>query len=593
MNEDDLYLESIYKKEEFELSEEDKIKIIKRSKLDPIWFIEHFLFIDGDKSKPFKLFQYQKNFIKTVLDNKFVIINKGRQLGMSQASGALVLWVAMFHKSKEVVIISINDREAVYFKEKRCELVFEAIPSWIGGRLKEQNAHQMTFDTNSSIEAMANTPRALRGRSPSFVIMDEFAFFGSGEKSDSAKKSLLTSALPALNVSGEHIVLISTPNGTAGIGQEFYNLWTGATSKENDWTPFEIHWWECPMYNTDPDLKYVDWKENAWAVKQSKNYPDITAFKQEILGEWIMSGDTVIPTEYLEKLIPRNVLRTDFLKEVDVTPEDVYALKDGFDEAFDYIKGLWIWEEPVPGHYYIMGGDTSTGRAADYSTLEIIDINTSRQVAEWRARVPHNFLYPIYLKIAKYYNDAFIVTETNSTEEVVNKLIDGGYDNVYHREHGRKLVPGWYTDTRTRPLLVSNLQDVVMKGKVEINSSRLISELKTFVWENGKAQAAKKSNDDLIFGFMIADYTTESFVNNQSIGVNIKRFADKEVDIKSMSIGILSDSIESPANGDYMSSSDYRERGLSEISSQELADNYEIDDSNFDFLGIPRIKKPE
>jgi hypothetical protein len=59
-------------------------------------------------------------------------------------------------------------------------------------------------------------------------------------------------------------------------------------------------------------------------------------------------------------------------------------------------------------------------------------------------------------------------------------------------------MPGFSTTIKTRPLLISKIEEYFREKLVIIHSIRLINELKTFIWENGKAQAAKNYNDDLV-----------------------------------------------------------------------------------------------
>jgi hypothetical protein len=69
--------------------------------------------------------------------------------------------------------------------------------------------------------------------------------------------------------------------------------------------------------------------------------------------------------------------------------------------------------------------------------------------------------------------------------------------NRYNRDEA-KLLPGFSTTIKTRPLLVSKIEEYFREKLVIIHSIRLINELKTFIWENGKAQAAQNYNDDLV-----------------------------------------------------------------------------------------------
>lgn len=555
------------------LMDDDEVAAeIRKCAVDPIYFIEKYCFIELEgKSVPFKLFDYQKRFIKFVLENKYVIVNKSRQLGMSQTTGALMLWYSIFRKNKEVVVVSLNDKEAMYFLEKRVKRVFEKLPSWLVGAPLSQTEHKIKFDTGSVIEAVATTKKSLRGRSPSMVLIDEVAFHQWAEE-------LISSALPSLQL-GEHLILISTPNGTSGIGKYFYETWTKAVANESEFKPFEIKWWECPLYNPEAP-KEVSWEENIWALKQYKSYANAALFRQEILGEWIMAGETVLPPKILDSLSPKQPIRCDFIQEIDYTPEDLEAMSENWDPKWTYAKGLWIWKDPEPNHHYVAGVDLSTGRGDDYTAVQILDINTMEQVAEYRNKIPTSMFADLLYNILTYYNNAFVAIETNSDESVINKLADYGYDNIYYRVKGHNsLVPGWNTNLKTRGLLVSYFQDVMINSKIKVYSYRLINECKAFVWENGKAQAAKKANDDLVFAFMIASYVIEDYISRQGIGINIR-----EEDMKETKNILLPISERGFVDYDmnFTNESDKFENTVTVDTGQDV----EIDRSFFDFVGI-------
>jgi len=562
---------------------------IRKCKEDPIYFLETYGYIKPGK-KRFILFDYQKNYIKTVLSNKYVIVNKPRQCGISTVTAGICLWYAVFHPNKEIAIVSINDKEAMYFLNERVRFLYENMPPWLVGKLTKSTEHLLKFDNGSWIEALATTKRALRGRTPSIAVIDEIAH-------NQFADEMMTSAMPSL-IHGEHLILISTPNGTEGIGSYFYKMWIKAEAKENNFVPFSINWWEVPLYNPKAP-QYADWRENEWAMQQYKNSESEAKFRQEILREWILSGETVLSQKVLDKLSPRTPIRTDFIKNININPEEAYSLSEsGWDERFLYAKGLWIWKEPVPNHYYTIGVDISTGRADDYSAIEVIDIVTMEQVAEYRFRIPTSYLPEIVYKLALYYNNAYVGIETNSDEGVINKLIEKGYDNIYYRMKRKTPIPGWHTDTRTRGILISHLQDTFISERIKIYSSRLINELKTFVWRNGKAQAAKKATDDLVFAFMIADYIIESCILFLGLDLDISsRTGKKQEEISAaepLPPVVTTSSLDIETGGlkteqHTRTKENKKQEEVVEFNIEEFdVDIYEINKEFYPFVGMPK-----
>lgn len=247
----------------------------EKIKADPVWFIETYCMLEG---KPFKLFGFQKEFIKRALENKYLIVNKSRQMGVSQVAGAFCLWYAMTKPKKEIIVISLNQSEAEYFMDKRVLEIYEDLPKFVRTKITRKASDEFKFANMSKINALANTKKALRGRSPNVVFIDEMAF-------QTQAQEMITSAMPALQM-GEHLILVSTPNGTKGTGEFFYKTWIKASKGDSDFYPLKIKWYENPLYN-DKAPEKVDWKDNKWAKSQSRNYTNQDSFKQEILGEFI------------------------------------------------------------------------------------------------------------------------------------------------------------------------------------------------------------------------------------------------------------------------------------------------------------------
>ena len=69
---------------------------------------------------------------------------------------------------------------------------------------------------------------------------------------------------------------------------------------------------------------------------------------------------------------------------------------------------------------------------------------------------------------------------------------------------------------KTRPLIVAKFEEFVRNKLINIKSKRLFNEMKTFVWHNGKPQAMKKHNDDLIMACAICCWIRDTvYASNQ------------------------------------------------------------------------------
>jgi hypothetical protein len=84
------------------------------------------------------------------------------------------------------------------------------------------------------------------------------------------------------------------------------------------------------------------------------------------------------------------------------------------------------------------------------------------------------------------------------------------------------LVAGFSTTSKTRPLIISKLTDYFREKSVIVRSSRLIDELFTFIYMNGRAEAMKGYNDDLVMSLAIGLWVRETALKlrNEQIQYN-------------------------------------------------------------------------
>ena len=85
------------------------------------------------------------------------------------------------------------------------------------------------------------------------------------------------------------------------------------------------------------------------------------------------------------------------------------------------------------------------------------------------------------------------------------------------------MVPGFTTSMKTRPLVVSKMVSYLHEKSVTLRSKRLLEELRTFVWKNGKAQAQDTYNDDLIMSCATALYVRDTALKLRQQGIDLAR----------------------------------------------------------------------
>jgi hypothetical protein len=82
---------------------------------------------------------------------------------------------------------------------------------------------------------------------------------------------------------------------------------------------------------------------------------------------------------------------------------------------------------------------------------------------------------------------------------------------------------------KTRPLIVAKLEEFIRNKLITIYSQRTLNEIKTFIWNNGKPQAMRGYNDDLVIALAIA-----CWVRDTAFVANAKNIEYKKACIDSM-----------------------------------------------------------
>ena len=157
------------------MTNEEILEEFNKCAKDPIYFIKNYIkIIHPMKGEiPFDLYNFQKRIVSEIHDNRFNVIKKFRQAGVTTIMCAYSLWFAIFHEKKNVMVVSIGDRESTGFLA-RVVGMYEELPSWLQPGVKERNKHNLVLETGSRIRSQP--AGAGRGESVSLLIVDEAAF---------------------------------------------------------------------------------------------------------------------------------------------------------------------------------------------------------------------------------------------------------------------------------------------------------------------------------------------------------------------------------------------------------------------------------
>ena len=484
---------------------------------------------------PLELFSDQKTLINDYDTYEENIALKYRQAGVSTVTAA---WaskkvVTASKRKPEKVLIIANKLDTSQEFANKVRSFIDQWPTWFGISYSNEKNSQRHFKLSNGCEvkAVATSKDALRGYTPTILIFDEAAFID-------ADDDFWSACMASLSTGGK-VIVISTPNGFDPI---YYTIYDQALRGMNDFKITEMYWYRDPRYAKDLQLikcndiihymlnredyddskiiirygdidprerDYEEIKEklsngykvySSWFEGMAKKLKfDRRKISQELECNFLGSGDNVIPNSTIE-IIKQNYIQEPINK---------------------FIGGsLWQWKEPIQGHKYIMGIDVSRGDSEDYTTFTIIDFETREQVLEYLGKVPPDVVAEIAFKWATMYS-AFIVIDITGGMGVSTsrKLQELGYKNLY--VEGVNAADKWKYNPKTldkipglnfnnkRVQIVASFEEA-LRHNFEIRSTRLLNELNTFVYINGRPDHQKGQHDDLIMAIAMAIYVGEN-----------------------------------------------------------------------------------
>lgn len=408
-----------------------------------------------------------------------LVILKARQLGLSWLLSAYALWRAMFSPGARVLLLSQGENEATELLDK-VKFVYDNLPDWLQLPITKRTETDLEFGViNSEIHALPSTARAGRSFTATLVISDEHSFHPYAAENWAAVE-------PAVN-NGAQFIAVSTANG---IGNFFHQTYEAAKHNENHFAwrflgallrpGCDMAWYESTKkeYVTRPHL-----------LAQEHPLSDTEAFI-------LTSGVPVFDLEALERLT-RNI----------ISPLRI--------ESFPY-GTVHIYQESGVGRHYVCGCDVAYGLdTPDAACAQMLDWQTGFHVASLWGHFPPEDLAQVTVDLCKRYNNAFLGVEANGVGQfALRRIEDIGYTSpqqLYYSDweqaQRRPEMPkslGWNTDTRTRPVLVAELAEAVHTGAINTVDAETIAEMRMFVHEKGKPQAAEGCHDDRVMALGIA-----------------------------------------------------------------------------------------
>lgn len=413
----------------------------------------------------------------TVESDSHTFFSNGILSHNTTTAATIILHYILFNEMKLVGLLA-NKGDAAREILERVKLSFENLPDWLQQGVVEWNKGSVKLENGSKVIAAATSSSAIRGRSCSFLYIDESAFIENWD-------DFFASVFPTISSGKEtKILFTSTPNGL----NHFYKICDGAKKTGKDHNGYSI---VEVTYDKVPG-RDEEWRQETLAAM---NW-DEDRFAQEFSCAFLGSSGTLISGRSLKSLVYQRPIVTSSGGEINQ------------------------YERPAKDRTYVVIADVSRGKGLDYSAAQIIDVTEMpyRQVCTYRSNVvtPVEYAKELFT-LGKMYNTASIMVEINDIGGQVVDILhyDFEYDAILMTENagskgkrigtgfGKNSERGIRTTKTVKNVGCSILKLLIEQNQLIINDYQTIYELSRFSKKGHSYEAESGCNDDLVMGLVL------------------------------------------------------------------------------------------
>lgn len=449
------------------------------------------------------------------------VIPKARQQGISTYFLARNLVRCIGHRNRRAVIIT-HEREA---SERLLYRVHYMVKNFRGPKpiMNRESINLISFEKTGSLFYIGTAGSKTFGRGDTITDLhcSEVAFWSDPQK-------ILSGLFQAVPKSG-NVSIESTGNG---VGNYYHKTCMRAAQGQSQYRMHFFPWHTFPEYelqltpeleqailnNLLPELEEIEIMEKfdltagqlAWRrMKLEELDYNFSEFKQEY----------PMTLEECFQSTGRSIFH--IVRYKDKEPNWIQQ-----DKNYAYLEGY-----PKPDHKYGLGADVSAGVGQDNSVIQVVDLNESRQVAEYASNriTPDMFAFKIR-DVARIFSNAFVNIENNNHGILtISEILKIYPRNLIYarpkagaglRQEIDKITDfGFRTSVKSKPFAIGELRKWLAESDgLEIYSELLKSELDTFIeTETGTLEAEEGCYDDRVMALaMIAAIRSKAMLHARS-----------------------------------------------------------------------------
>lgn len=439
-----------------------------------------------------------------------IFILKGRQFGCSTLAEAIVYAFSSQRSNLNSMVVADDEDGAGYLfgmTKLYHEVVEEEFPHLVPRAAKNTESILDFESTRSTIRIETANKKKKLGRKFTLHIVhgSEIAYW---PEFNAAHKSI-SQAVPS---KPETIILYeTTANGVNEVCAFWRRIKKMAKLGETDWVPLFLSWKDHAEYSrpfaTPEEKTFFETNMKPEEIELR----DKVGLNSEQLNwrRWKIANDFQGDSESFDVEFPvddehafrsnaQNVFNDRMIRSQEsfkLEPKAIGEVEmvDRRGQFMPWKNGsLKIFEYPKTGHRYVIGADSSESATGhDYACAQVLDRTTWRQVAVLHGRISPDVFAEKVFALGAYYGWAQIVPEVNGPGLVTTlKLRDKYYPNLYRRKkmdfsvEGNILETeefGFHSNSKTKPLIVSGLQEALRTVLITIHDEETVGEMKTFV----------------------------------------------------------------------------------------------------------------
>lgn len=505
---------------------------------------------------PFILRRPQRKLLRVLLDALYagrpirIILLKARQWGGSTLVQLFMAWIQLFHKTSwhSAIVADVEDQsrniKAMYTRMGENH-PREILP--VRFRPFEGSTKNKRIEGRDCVIYIGSMQQPDSIRSAD-VMMAHLSEVGLWKETKGKKPEDLIQSI-AGTVPNEPYSMIVLESTAKGVGNYFHREWQKAVRGESGYVPVFVAWYEIEMYSSE----FVDDDQRAAFIRsltdKEKYYFEIGATLEgirwyrekkrlESYDDWRMGCEfPTTPDEAFQSTgrrahAPEYILRMRQYLCPPVYMGEMYADarsgKGAIGRSLEFREhpggSLWLWalpdrETPIRRRYIVSVDIGGRSDGADWSVISVIDRyflmegGVEECIGTWRGHLDQDLVIWKAVQIARYFNSALLVVESNSLDvkgdegdhslTLLDEIKDF-YPHLYSRTDPQKIREGaparygFHTNTATKTDLVNQMNKRFREcGHIE-RDARALDEADCYeVKPDGTYGAVDGEHDDI------------------------------------------------------------------------------------------------